>query len=137
MMLARLVLGTRLRNASPVRVLYTCLATGLVGAVLLLLTRSVTVAAIGVFMLGVGFAATFPTVLGFVGERYAELSGTAFSLAIAMALCGGMLLPWLAGIFGGLYGMRGSFIIVPAALVLLAGLLALLSRRLRTTTTQG
>jgi MFS transporter, FHS family, glucose/mannose:H+ symporter len=137
MMLARLVLGTRLRNASPVRVLYTCLATGLVGAVLLLLTRSVTVAAIGVFMLGVGFAATFPTVLGFIGERYAELSGTAFSLAIAMALCGGMLLPWLAGIFGGLYGMRGSFIIVPAALVLLAGLLALLSRRLRTTTTQG
>jgi fucose permease len=82
-------------------------------------------------MLGIGFAATFPTVLGFVGERYAALSGTAFSVAIAMALCGGMLLPWLAGVIGGGYGMRASFMIVPAALVVLALLLAILSRRLR------
>jgi fucose permease len=47
-----------------------------------------------------------------------------------MALCGGMLLPWLAGVIGGAYGMRGSFVIVPVALVLLAILLNMLSRRL-------
>jgi fucose permease len=103
----------------------------LIGAMTLLMTRNLPAAALGVFMLGVGFAATFPTVLGFVGDRYAELSGTAFSLVIAMALCGGMLLPWLAGILGASYGMRGSFIIVPAALLLLATLLGILSRRLR------
>ena len=113
------------------RVVYICISIGLIGALTLLMTRSVSIAALGVFMLGVGFAATFPTVLGFVGERYAELSGTAFSLVIAMALCGGMLLPWLAGILGASYGMRGSFIIVPAALLLLALLLGILSRRLR------
>jgi FHS family glucose/mannose:H+ symporter-like MFS transporter len=134
MMLARLLLGTILRGAPPVRVLYTCLATGLAGALLLILTNSVSVAALGVFMLGIGFAATFPLVLGFIGERYATLSGTAFSLAIAMALCGGMLLPWLTGVLGGAYGMRGSFVIVPVALVTLATLLGILSRRLRPTT---
>jgi fucose permease len=116
-------------------VLYVCLSFGLIGAITVLMTRSVSVAAIGVFMLGVGFAATFPTVLGFVGERYAGLSGTAFSLVIAMALCGGMLLPWLAGVLGGIYGMRGSFIIVPAALLLLASLLGFLSRALRSKST--
>ena len=136
MMLARLALGTLMRNVPPVRVMYACISIGIIGAFTLLMTSNLTAAAIGVFMLGVGFAATFPTVLGFVGERYAELSGTAFSLVIAMALCGGMLLPWLAGVLGASYGMRGSFIIVPAALVLLALLLSILSRRLRPAATK-
>jgi fucose permease len=134
MMLARLALGTFLRAAPPVKTMYTCIATGLVGALLLLLTSNVIVATLGVFMLGVGFAATFPTVLGFVGERYAQLSGTAFSLVIAIALLGGMFFPWLTGILGGQYGMRGSFVIFPVALVTLALLLGILSRRLRSTT---
>jgi len=66
-----------------------------------------------------------------VGDRYAELSGTAFSLVIVMALVGGMLLPYATGVLGGWYGLRGSFLIVPAALVLLAVLVIIVSRRLR------
>ena len=131
MMLARMALGTFLRGVSPVKAMYTCIAFGLVGSLMLLTTNSAHVAGVSVFMLGIGFAATFPTMLGFVGERYADLSGTAFSLVIAMALCGGMLLPWLAGVIGGAYGMRGSFIIVPVALTTLAILLTFLARRLR------
>ena len=79
-----------------------------------------SLAALGVFLVGCGFAATFPVVLGFVGDRYAQLSGTAFSIVIVMALTGGMLLPYLTGVFGAAYGLRGSFVIVPVALVLLA-----------------
>ena len=131
MMLARLALGYLLRRYSPFRALYACLAIALIGSALLLTTRSVGVAAIGVFMLGAGFAAMFPTVLSFIGDRYAALSGTAFSLAIAFALLGGMLLPYLAGILGMQLGMRGSFAIVPAALLALALLLGALARRLR------
>jgi fucose permease len=131
MMLARLALGTMFRKVSPARAMYTCIAVGLAGATMLIITNSPHVAATGVLMLGIGFATTFPTVLGYVGERYAELSGTAFSLAIAMALCGGMLFPWLAGILGGRYGMRGSFVIVPVSLAVLALLLGVLTRRLR------
>jgi len=73
----------------------------------------------------------FPTVLGFIGDRYATLSGTAFSVAIAMALCGGMLLPYIAGLLGSRFGMRGSFAIVPVALFLLAVFLTALTRKLR------
>jgi MFS transporter, FHS family, glucose/mannose:H+ symporter len=137
MMLARLALGYILRRRSAFGVLYVCLAIAFAGAVLLLTTHTVGVAALGVFMLGAGFAAMFPTVLGFVGDRYAALSGTAFSIAIAMALCGGMLLPYVAGFLGMRYGMRGSFGIVPAALVALAVLLGILMRRLRAPSLQS
>jgi FHS family glucose/mannose:H+ symporter-like MFS transporter len=131
MMLARLAIGTALSRTSPFRILYTCLAVALAASALLLTTRSVSLAALGVFLLGVGFAAMFPTVLGFVGARYAALSGTAFSAAIAMALTGGMLLPYATGVLGEEFGMRGSFLIVPVALILLGVLLGILVRALR------
>jgi fucose permease len=131
MMLTRIALGQILRRALHFHVLYTCLAIALAGAALLLTTHNVAVAATAVFLLGAGFAAMFPTVLGFIGDRYATLSGTAFSLAIAMALTGGMLLPYVTGVLGGKYGMRGSFLIVPLALVAQGVLLGILSRRIR------
>jgi FHS family glucose/mannose:H+ symporter-like MFS transporter len=128
MMLARLVLGIVLRRTSPVRVLLACIAVGLVGSLLMIASRGLTPAALGVFLLGVGFASTFPIVLGFVGDRYAQLSGTAFSIAFVMALTGGMLLPYLTGVLGGRYGLRMSFLVVPIALVGIAVLLGV-SRR--------
>jgi FHS family glucose/mannose:H+ symporter-like MFS transporter len=67
-------------------------------------------------------------VLAFVADRHAALSGTAFSVVMVMALTGGMLLPYLTGVLGTSYGLRGSFLIVPTALVLLAVLLGASSR---------
>jgi len=131
MMLTRIAVGKILQRASHIGVLYVLLAIALAGAALLLSTHNVAIAAAGVFLLGVGFAAMFPTVLGFIADRYATLSGTAFSLAIAIALTGGMSLPFLAGILGGIYGMRGSFLIVPIAVVMQGLLLGVLAGRLR------
>jgi len=131
MMLTRIAVGNILKRASHIGVLYVLLAIALVGAALLLATHNIAIAAAGVFLLGVGFAAMFPTVLGFIADRYATLSGTAFSLAIAIALTGGMSLPFLAGILGGVYGMRGSFLIVPVALAMQGLLLGVLAGRLR------
>jgi fucose permease len=132
MMLVRLALGWLLRRASPARVLMGCLGVALVGAFLLIGTESVTSAGAGVFLIGCGFAATYPVVLGFVGDRYEQLSGTAFSVVIVMALVGGMLLPYATGALGAVYGLRGSFLIIPSALVLLAALLLVVTRRLST-----
>ncbi|HEX6964680.1 MAG TPA: MFS transporter [Gemmatimonadaceae bacterium] len=130
MMLARLALGWLLLRAAAARVLLGCLAVALVGALLLLGTQSVAAAGAGVFLIGCGFAATFPVVLGFVGDRYEQLSGTAFSVVIVMALVGGMLIPYATGALGAVYGLRGSLFIIPAALVLLATLLIVVTRRL-------
>ena len=104
------------------------IAVSLLGSALLLSARDVPVAALGVFLLGAGFAATFPVVLAFVGDRYATLSGTAFSIVFVMALTGGMILPYVTGVLGGAHGLRTSFLIVPAALVLIGTLLSVVVR---------
>ena len=130
MMLARLALGWLLRRVRATRVLLGCLGVALAGSLLLLGSGGVAGAASGVFLLGCGFAATFPVVLGLAADRYAHLSGTAFSVVIVMALTGGMLIPYATGVLGARHGLRGSFLIVPAALLAMAALLALVSRRL-------
>jgi len=130
MMLGRLALGSALRRLTPARVMIGCLTIALVGAVTLLLARSASLAAVGVFLLGAGFAASFPVVLGFVGDRYAHLSGTAFSIVIVMALPGGMILPYATGVLGAQYGLRGSFVLVPVGIVLLISVLAVTTSRL-------
>ena len=129
MMVARMTLGVTLRRFAPARILFTCITIGVAGALSVVATRSTTVAAFGVFLIGIGCSATFPLVLGFVADRYAALSGTAFSVVMVMALTGGMTLPYVTGVLGASYGLRPSFLIVPAALVLLAVLLSLVGAR--------
>ncbi len=129
MMLTRLVLGGLLTRVSPAPVLSVCIGIALVGATLLLVAQSLVLGGTGIFLIGVGFAAGFPVVLGYVGDRYAALSGTAFSIVLVMALTGGMSLPYLTGVMGQAYGLRASFLIIPAGLVLLLVLFALVLRR--------
>jgi hypothetical protein len=47
-----------------------------------------------------------------------------------MALTGGMLFPWATGVVGATQGLRTSFLLIPSALVVLALLVPLVSRRL-------
>ena len=131
LMLARLTLGVVLRNTSAMRVVFVSIAVSIASALLLVSSRGVTTAAIAVFLLGCGLAATFPVIFGFVGDRYAQLSGTAISLVMSMALVGGMLLPYLAGVLGGAYGMRVSLLVVPVCLLVQALLLPILARAIR------
>ncbi len=133
MMLMRLALGTVLRSIRPARLLLGCMTVAFVGTILLLASRTAAPGAAGVFVLGVGLAAGFPVVLSYVGDRYAALTGTAFSIVLVMALTGGSLLPGLTGALGDRYGLRPSLVIVPAALLVQLGLLAIVLRRMART----
>lgn len=132
MMAGRLALGRILRVVPVFHVLYACTTLVLLSSILLMTTERVAVAATGVFLIGAGFAPTYPLMLGLIGDRYPAISGTAFSVAFAVALSGGMWLPYLAGVLGEGYGMRASLAIVPvmvAVLLILArGLSAKVSR---------
>lgn len=129
MMAARLVMGTALKDASPARVLHACLGFGFAGAVMLILAQSLTVAVVGLVLLGVGLAAGFPVVLGYVGDHYARLSGTAFSIVLVMALAGGSLFPLVIGSLGEAVGLRASFALIPIGLTFMALLFVLVMRR--------
>ncbi len=133
MMLARLLLGTTLKNSRPSRLLYLFIGLALTGSILLLVGKNLILAAAGIFIIGAGFAAVFPLVLGYVGDLYPQLSGTAFSIVLVMALTGGMILPWLAGVLGDAYGLRTSFLIIPVSLLVMMIILTMVLQRFRAT----
>jgi MFS transporter, FHS family, glucose/mannose:H+ symporter len=129
MMLARLALGTLLRDAAPARMMFIFIGIAFAGSLLLLQAQTLAPAAVGVFLVGAGLAAGFPIVLGYVGAHYAAMSGTAFSIALVMALSGGSIAPYAAGALGENWGMRASLILVPAALLMQVALFAIILRR--------
>jgi len=130
LMMGRMALGPLLRRLSAPRLLLGGMSVAFGGAWLLIGARESSVAALGVFLLGLGFAATYPVVLGLVADRYVALSGTAFSVVMVMGLTGGTLLPYATGVLGNAYGLRASLLIVPAALIALATLLSVMTWRL-------
>lgn len=114
---ARLLLGTRFAHIATPRALLPCMAVALAGALLLITARSVIPAAIGVFITGAGFAGVFPIVLGMVGDRHPDLSGTAFSLVLVVATGGGAFMPLLTGALADAFGLRLALLVVPGALI--------------------
>jgi fucose permease len=132
MMLARLILSALLQSR-PASVVYLAfLIVAMAGAGLLLAVRAPAAGGAGLFLLGAGLAAGYPILLGLLGGRYAELTGTAFSAVFVMALVGGSALPYVTGVLGERFGLRASLIMVPLCVLLQGLLFASLSRRLGT-----
>ncbi len=129
--LVRLILGYILKKISSVIVQFTSVGIALIGALLMLFSNNLHLSIAGLFLLGSGFAAGFPVMLGYVGNLYPKLSGTAFSIAFVMALTGGMILPYLTGIMGQSLGLQTSFIIIPISLCCLAILFGIVIKRIQ------
>jgi len=117
LMLARLSLGKILKHFTQSRVLLSSLIIAIAGSLTMLLSDRIIIALSGLIITGMGFAAVFPLVLAFVGDLYSKLSGTAFSLVLAIALLGGMLFPYLVGIMANLMGLRLSLAVVPLSML--------------------
>jgi fucose permease len=132
MMGARLALGWVLRGVSSAAVLVSSLGVAFAGTLILIGARGTTSAAAGTLLAGAGFAAVFPVILGYVGDRYERLSGTAFGAVFVMALTGGTAAPYLTGVLGDAFGLRASLAIVPAAIIGVAAIFAIARPRLRT-----
>ena len=94
----RLVFGIVLRKINPATVLIFCVAIGIFGAIVLKFADTQFMATVALALFGVGLAAGFPVVLGYIGQMYASMSGTAFSIALVIALTGNTLLNYLTGI---------------------------------------
>lgn len=77
-------------------------------AALILFPGSST-APLWVVLIGLGFAAIFPTILAEAGAVFASYSGTAFGALFVMALCGGMSAPWLVGRIAQEHGIGVGF----------------------------
>ncbi len=80
-------------------------------AALIFLAPSGPVAAAGIVLIGLGFAAIYPTTLAVAGGAFPAFSGTAFSVIFVVALAGGMTAPWLVGKIAAAASLRRGLII--------------------------
>ncbi len=102
----RLVIGGFMRNSTPRTILFICFTFLLAGCLLLQFATSFAMAATALISLGIGLCAGFPIMMGLVGNRYSELSGTAFSIVLFIALSGNMIINFLMGLIVDRYGIQ-------------------------------
>jgi MFS family permease len=84
--IGRLILGGLLKKVRSFIVLFGCLGFVFAGTIILMTGHTLSSSILGLILLGIGFAAGFPVILGYVGEMYSDLSGTAFSFVFVIAL---------------------------------------------------
>jgi len=94
----RLLLSILLKTVSKSLILNLSMLISAAGMALIALFDTNTSAIAGTFLMGFGLASTFPIVLGEIGERYKDISGTAFSFALVIALTGNTLINLVVGI---------------------------------------
>lgn len=119
MVATRLLLGVILRKMKPSVVLVFSILIAMAGGVLLSFADTQLSATIALALFGVGLSAGFPVVLSYIGELYASMSGTSFSIALVIALTGNTLLNYLTGILTQKMGMSIFPYIMIATLALL------------------
>ena len=69
--------------------------------------------------------------LGFVGNRYKELSGTAFSLVLVIALLGNMIINYCMGIIAQTYGIRHLITVAFVELAVMIVLCTVILKKLK------
>ena len=82
-----------------------------IGTAILLGGPSLITLAIGAAIIGLSFAAIYPTTLAIAADRYQRLAGTIFGLLFAVGLIGGMLFPFAIGHLSEHYGMRAAMLL--------------------------
>jgi FHS family glucose/mannose:H+ symporter-like MFS transporter len=108
LMLTRVV-SSRLLLRMKGATLVTLSAAVVMAAVALLIGGpTAAIRGLGAVLAGAGCAAIYPTMLGEAGSRFAEYSGTAFGIIFAIAMIGGITMPWAAGQIASAYGLRAA-----------------------------
>jgi MFS family permease len=124
MVIMRLLTGTILRIIPVQRILITSFTFILLGLICIISRVSSGVALAGFMLVGAGLAGGFPIMLGFVGARYENFSGTAFSFVLTIALLGNMLINYCMGIISQKYGI-GHLIAVTFAETIIMSILSM------------
>ncbi|RQW02119.1 MAG: MFS transporter [Calditrichaeota bacterium] len=104
--LSRIFLGWILRKVPSFLVQFISMCVSGAGMFILMFSKEYTLSVIGLFFLGAGFAAGFPVLLGYVGEVYKKLSGTAFSFVLVIALIGNMTINYSMGLIFKYFGIK-------------------------------
>jgi len=106
MALTRLALSALLKRVNSQIVLLMSIGITASGAVILMNTPSYGTSLLAAVLIGAGLAAAFPVVLGNIGDRYPQHSGTAFSTIFVIALVGNMAINKTFGYVAEIHGIQ-------------------------------
>lgn len=121
----RWMLGLILRYQHPFKTLSYGMILTLLGILILLNTYEFAFVVVAMILLGLGFAGVFPIVMGKIGDTWTHLSGTAFSIALVVALGGNMLINYLMGQIAYYYNLSTLPYMLIICLVFMVGLVYL------------
>lgn len=107
----RVLIGSVLKNLNHNKLIFLSLLLFVLGSAGLLM-NGYLFNSIGMFVLGAGLAPGFPVMLGIVGEMFKEVSGTAFSFAMFIALIGNTIINYTTGLLTNYYGMQAYIFVV-------------------------
>ncbi len=129
--LTRFILGFLLKRISSSFILLA--GTGVIasGILLLYLTTGYLFSFISLFLLGMGCAAVFPVMLSYVGELFSEISGTAFSIVMVIAMIGNILINYFMGLTAHGFGISHFTTVLLISLIIMVILLLVALRRIR------
>ena len=131
MVIMRLLIGSIFRTVSEKKLLFSSFGLIFIGLVLLKTGAGFFMVVTGLLILGAGLAGGFPIMLGLVGNRYSELSGTAFSLVLTVALLGNMLINYMMGIIAKNYGIKHLITVAFAELIIMTFLAVIILNKLK------
>jgi FHS family glucose/mannose:H+ symporter-like MFS transporter len=127
-MLGRLAASRWAERVSSPTLVMSSAALGCLAVSGLIIVPGPVAASLWVILIGLGFAAIFPTILAEAGAIFVQYSGTAFGAIFVMALCGGMIAPWAVGRIAQERGVGAGFWITAlscAAIVILQAIIRL------------
>jgi len=100
-----------------------------IGTAVLVASPSLITMAAGAVIVGLSFAAIYPTTLAIAADRYQRLAGTIFGLLFAVGLIGGMIFPWGIGHISEHYGVRVAMLLPLIGAVMITILVSAIARR--------
>lgn len=131
MAVMRLLMGGLLRKRSEAEMLLVSMVLLVVSALGLKVLTSYGALLTALTLLGAGMAAGFPVMYAITGRAYAQMSATAFSFILVIALLGNMLLNYLMGFIAERYGIAHvtGFILAEAIVMLALSLVVIRAER--------
>lgn len=133
MTLMRILTGGVFRRLSSKNLLQTAFVFLSIGAVCLLIHQpwSFYLNIFGLFLIGAGLSPGFPVMLGITGNMFKEISGTAFSFAMLIALTGNMIINYMTGVLVNQFGVRSFIYVIVAQIIVMFALFVIIKKEKR------
>ncbi|MBN2602037.1 MAG: MFS transporter [Candidatus Marinimicrobia bacterium] len=131
--LTRLALGDLLKRIRPYLVLFGCLFFIAIGSIVMMVSATYIPSVFGLIFMGIGFAAGFPVMLGYVSDLYPDFSGTAFSIVFVIALLGNTIINYLVGIIAHNFGIHHYLTVILISVIAMFILLSIVLKQIKET----